>query len=262
MPRSARHRAPGRHGVERVALIGVVGGLIAVAFAAVPGGWVPAAPSVGARVGSTTTASPVVNTDLVTSPQAQRVRRGSVLTLQRRAVVPWTGSGSFLIAPVMRADPRASDLSYSVEVEADVPFNAKRVARQVDLTLGDPRSWGAALGISMRRVVSRPDLRILLATPGTTDRLCAPLDTAGRVSCRNGPLVVLNASRWAFAVPWFDADVMAYRRYVVNHEVGHALGRAHERCPGRGRPAPVMQQQSYGLQGCLPSGWPSPGELD
>ena len=63
-------------------------------------------------------------------------------------------------------------------------------------------------------------------------------------------------ARWVKGVPRYGAPLSVYRQYLVNHEVGHRLGNGHERCPGQGRPAPVMQQQTLGLHGCRPHPWP------
>lgn len=172
-----------------------------------------------------------------------------------RVRVPTEGDGNFIVA---HGDEAASNggLTYTVEIEEELPFAAKVSARMIRATLQDKRGWGRVLDMSFRQVSEYPDLRILVATPNTTDALCAPLQTMGRVSCRNGDLVVLNARRWAFGIDDYRGNLRGYRSYLVNHEVGHALGRSHVECVGRGLPAPVMQQQTYGLDGCTQNPWP------
>lgn len=174
--------------------------------------------------------------------------------------VPATGPGTFAVTPGQSgvAGTEGSLLTYTVEVETGLPFDPIEVAAVVDATLADPRSWIAEGRTSFQRVPADGDIRILVATPGTTDELCAPLRTRGEVSCRNGQNVVLNAMRWAFAVPHYDGDIDGYRQYVVNHEVGHALGESHVQCPGPGEVAPVMLQQTYSLDGCVANSWPYP----
>ena len=187
-----------------------------------------------------------------------------VQPLQPVPTVLETGSGRFTVAVGAPAPPaKAKLVRYTVEIENGLGLSPAAVTDTIDKTLADQRSWPAA-GYSFRRTGGTGDLRILLATPGTVDKLCAPLDTGGEVSCRNENLVVLNARRWVLGAPAYGANVAAYRQYLVNHEVGHFLGHGHVGCPGKGRYAPVMLQQTLGLQGCKPNPWPSlslPGRL-
>jgi len=194
-------------------------------------------------------------------PGAQRILGGAVLDRlpPPRRPVATRGPGTFAVAPAPPgADPGAA-VRFTVEVEHGLPFRPAEAARVVEATLADDRGWTGRLGTTFARVGAdaERDLRVLLTTPATTDGLCAPLETRGRVSCRNGDLVVLNAVRWAEGIPDYAGAVADYRRYVVNHEVGHALGQAHVECPEPGAPAPVMQQQTYGLDGCRRNVWPT-----
>jgi len=149
--------------------------------------------------------------------------------------------------------------TYRVEVETGTEQDAPAFAAAVDATLADPRSWTARGGWSLQRVSTESaDFAIRLATPGTVDKVCAGvgLDTGGYVSCRAGKFVMINRDRWLKAIPDYNGDVALYRQYVINHEVGHQLGYSHQACPGPGRLAPVMHQQTLGLQGCRPNAWP------
>ena len=149
--------------------------------------------------------------------------------------------------------------TFAVEVEDGLPGKAEDFVDAVEEILGDPRSWGDDGERSMQRVDGDDaDIRVLLAAPDTVDRLCAPLNTNGYVSCANGNRAIINQNRWVSGVPHFDDDLETYRIYLINHEVGHTLGHGHVHCPGEGEPAPVMQQQTLDLQGCEPNGWAHP----
>jgi hypothetical protein len=148
-------------------------------------------------------------------------------------------------------------VSYTVEVERGLPLGPRQVAQEVDNVLASPKGWAATASATLQRVQAHPDIRIRLASPETADQLCSPLNTGGRLSCRNGDLVVLNAWRWVNGADTYAGDLRAYRQYMINHEVGHALGNSHASCTEPGRPASVMVQQTKGLDGCLPNPWPT-----
>ncbi|GII81192.1 hypothetical protein Sru01_61740 [Sphaerisporangium rufum] len=158
------------------------------------------------------------------------------------------------------AGARGPVVRYMVEVEKGLPFDPEEFAAAVHRTLNDPRSWGAGGRMRFKRVDhGRVRFRVALSSPAMTNRQCLPMQTFGELSCWNGRRSVINAKRWGQAVPGYRGDLAAYREYVVNHEVGHALGHGHVSCPGPGRRAPVMTQQTKSLQGCRPNAWPFPG---
>jgi hypothetical protein len=171
---------------------------------------------------------------------------------------PARGEGRFRTAAAQKATPGSGRvLRYRVLVEKDITgVTPAAFAADVQRTLEDPRGWSGGGDRRLRRVGpgQRYDFTLYLVTPGTRDRLCHGTD--GYTSCRNGDNVVLNVARWVRGVPRYGASLAVYRQYLVNHEVGHRLGQGHELCPGRGEPAPVMQQQTLGLHGCKANAWP------
>lgn len=148
---------------------------------------------------------------------------------------------------------------FIVEVEDGANIDGAAFAAAVEATLADPRSWGAEGRLSFQRVDGGDyDFRVALVSPLSMETYCPGVGTGGYTSCRYGDRAVINLARWETAVPDYAGDVATYRLYAVNHEVGHALGHGHESCPGPGELAPVMQQQTLGLDGCVKNPWPYP----
>jgi hypothetical protein len=191
-----------------------------------------------------------------TTPSPAQTPNG---TVSARAT-PIRATGVYVTAPGGTARQGSGTLkTYAVEVETGTAQSAPTFAAAVDATLANPASWAGQGRWSLQRVTpDRADIVIRLATPATVDKVCATvgLDTIGYVSCRAGKYVMINLDRWLHAVPDYRGDVALYRQYVINHEVGHQLGYGHQSCPGPGRRAPVMQQQTFGLKGCLANAWP------
>ncbi|MEU0152649.1 DUF3152 domain-containing protein [Micromonospora fulviviridis] len=247
-----RRRRASRAGALALVVLLVAAGLAAGGYAArrhpdllVAAGVRAGAPTAGpARPAVTPRAAPPV-------PAAGRVPPG--------ISYPARGTGAFRTATGVGAVAgRGGELlRYRVAVEDGIGnIDVERFAREVAATLADPRGWTGDGRWRLQRVGrdDRADFMVLLTTPVTRGRLCA--DTTDRyTSCRNGDQVVINVARWVHALPHFR-DLGHYRQYLLNHEVGHRLGRGHELCPRAGGPAPVMEQQTLGLHGCTPNAWP------
>jgi hypothetical protein len=170
------------------------------------------------------------------------------------------GDGVFVPVPVVfPATAAGRTVRYAVEIEQGIPINGRDFAIEVHATLTDPRGWQGVDHVAFQEVSSGADATIIvtLATPHTTDQLCAPLDTGGWLDCWSRGRAVINSDRWFVGSSNYGSDLADYRHELVNHEVGHGLGHGHRLCPAVGQPAPVMQQQTISLQGCRPNPWPS-----
>ncbi|WP_286689414.1 DUF3152 domain-containing protein [Aeromicrobium sp. REDSEA-S38_B2] len=171
-----------------------------------------------------------------------------------------TSSATAVTAPVRHRRDARRTLTYSVRSDG-ARGSLATFRRQAAQTLADARGWPGA-GVRFREVRSGGDFTLVLAR---ASRLTSySTECSVLYSCRVGRNVIINEDRWVHTTRvWRSAkgSVRDYRHMVVNHEVGHFLGRGHLGCPGRGQAAPIMQQQSKGLHGCRVNPWPRRDEL-
>lgn len=184
--------------------------------------------------------------------------------------IPASGPGTWIFAASAGKILGTAGYIKRFRVAVETNIAAAELAeftRMVDVTLGDARSWIAGKQYRLQRVGAGAayDFTIYLSTGETTRKQCAAggMDTrqngVSYTSCRLSGRVVVNLNRWRLSVPEYinnKTPLDTYRSYVINHETGHELGKFHEACPGPGEPAPVMQQQTLGLKGCIANPWP------
>jgi hypothetical protein len=162
--------------------------------------------------------------------------------------------------PIGHRVPVRHVVRYHVETRGDVSADVGVFKRQAQQTYDDPRGWRGS-GIRFRRVASGGAFTLVLAEASQLPRFSS--GCSAEWSCRVGRFVIINQTRWLHASPmWHQVhrSLRDYRHMVVNHETGHWLGWDHRSCPDNGAPAPVMQQQSKGLDGCRANPWPTAAE--
>lgn len=156
--------------------------------------------------------------------------------------------------------PVKKSFTYRIATRGHIVTSTKVFAQLSQETYENPSGWRSA-GYQFKRVATGGDFTLVLADSASMTSFGPPCDSTW--SCRAGRNVVINQSRWLHASPaWNHAGLplRLYRDMVVDHETGHWLGHPHKSCGGAGQLAPLMMQQSKGLNGCRFNPWPLPSE--
>jgi hypothetical protein len=151
----------------------------------------------------------------------------------------------------------AKVFKYTIEIENGLDPTMyggdNAFAQMVDQTLANPKGWTHNPQFAFIRIDSgKPDFRISLVSPVSVREGCG-YEFRLETSCYNPSFgadrqsrVFINEARWIRGAVPFEGDVGSYRQYVINHEVGHAIGYVrHEPCDQQGGLAPVMMQQTF-----------------
>ncbi|RJQ77371.1 DUF3152 domain-containing protein [Pseudonocardiaceae bacterium YIM PH 21723] len=204
--------------------------------------------------------------------------------LPQGAAFPHSGSGEFQVVPGDSQPVGTGTVRrYTVEIESAAGITDEQAAEfgsLVQETLSDRRGWTGAGLFGVQRTGGDADFQVTLVSQQTAERFCGGEEIPYEVSCYLGTRrVFINAARWFRGATSFHGDLADYRRYAINHEVGHFFGNQHAVCPASGAPAPVMMQQTLSVsndelaaitrdsQGvsvpadghvCRPNAWPYP----
>lgn len=150
---------------------------------------------------------------------------------------------------------------YDVEIGEGVQYPLAKFRKEVEKYLDDPDGWKSR-GYKFKYIKEgqTPRFTVILTSPKT---LLTHHCQDANLSCAilNGGKVWINAMRWTNGSKASKQDLDGYRQYVISHEVGHALGYDHVKCPGAHSPAPIMMQQTLGIGQCTPNTKLTPSDV-
>ena len=204
-----------------------------------------------------------------------------------------TGDGVLTVVPGSGKEVEgAGDVRWvSISVEGGVNVDAEAFADYVMEVLKDNRGWGSGGTFQFVRTDGAADYRVVLASPTTAAALCPDphvVANAGPVAevtlspgasatatpsqasntasataegvevlCDDSGGVVLSTYDWIKGIDNYADDVNSSRIFMIQHRLGHLLGKADASCSSERADIMVNQDQEL-PEGCAVNPWPFP----
>lgn len=143
--------------------------------------------------------------------------------------------------------------TYSIEFDKDIIINKNLVLKKIYNVLNDRRGW-KRLGYNFEYKEKNAKFRIKIVNEEKIVKICK----FSGLSCADmtRKIIYINIKRWRRGSKRSKLSLDEYRTYVLNHEIGHLLGRGHVTCIKNNVKVPVMVQQTLGIGNCKPNPWP------
>ena len=158
-------------------------------------------------------------------------------------------------------------LTVDVDVKLKHKISVEDASQEVDKILSNPKGW-VKFGYVFQRVPNDSGLKwrndennqqfvlhLRISSPKTVEKEC----NFDGLSCAkiNQGCILFNSQRWVSGSVESGLLLEQYKIYLVQHEIGHLLGRGHEACSSHKEdPCPVMYQQTISKGCCKPNVWP------
>lgn len=194
---------------------------------------------------------------------------------------PVQGNGTFtpVQAPATASTGTGIVEYVRIDVEDGLQMTGGTLSTFVMNALNDPQGWGKEGPTTFVQTDGAPDVRIVFASPYTAAALCptphepamlapsaspsaspSPLPTAPTmaVQCASQGTIVVSIYDWIQGITPFADDRTDARIYLLNHGLGHVLGKADVQC--KKGTADVMVDQRTLSATCTPNAWPFPAK--
>lgn len=153
-------------------------------------------------------------------------------------------------------------LNYRYNIIIDESLNLRKnlIEEKIESVLDDSHGW-KKLGYKFHRSTTNLDFVITIVPNKIVKKVCNFDGLSCATMFRNKnktDIIFLNLKKWQKGSAKSKQNVDLYRTYMINHEVGHILGRGHikhEDCKP-GTKCPIMVQQTLGIGKCKPNVFP------
>lgn len=146
-------------------------------------------------------------------------------------------------------------LTYTVKFHKNLQINKESCIQKIISVLNDPRGWkNKGFYFNYKLSIDNPDFIIFF----TSSKWIANFCNLPGLSCTDLRYneIYINVDNWRNGSIHSQLNLNNYKTYLINHEVGHILGKKHIKCPSPNSKVPVMTQQTLGIGECIPNPWP------